>query len=1178
MAFIKQGWFIGLIGLLALCLVLWLIGPYIAIGGVAPLETVTGRVIACGTVLLIGGLGLFLIVRRRRKANAGLIAGMTSDDGRGGGASEEEVARLRKQFEDAVQALKESRGRRGGVSLYDLPWYVIIGPSGSGKSTILANSGLQFPLAARFGNKALRGVAGTRNCDWWFTDEAIFLDTAGRYTTQDNQENVDREGWRGFLDLLKRYRRRRPINGVLIAISIADLLTLAADERQSHVNAIRSRVAELYQHFGMRFPVYVLLTKCDLVPGFVEFFDDIGADDRAQVWGFTLDVEESRSLGNLKENLQSEFNILTARLRSRVLRRMNTERDMARRAALFSYPDQMSGLLELVQGFIHETFAPSSYEDSAFLRGVYLTSGTQEGSPIDRLLGGLARSLGIEIKAARNRSQGRSYFITRLLRDVMFQESGLTGVNRRFERQRLWAQRAVYAGALVFTLAMAVVWTISYSLNRSFMRDIGAAVAQYDKAREADDSGQAALSAAQPRLDAAAHVREVATSHAESTPWAMRFGLYQGDYLGTAAHDGLVREVDTRFFPRLLNSLAAELGNPVRDVYAVYEFLRVYLMLGNPEHFDAADVRAATESLIRATPGATAVDPKALLAHLDVGLAGKPRPQPISPEIVGRARQRLATQPLEVFVLNRIKLDYQRKGEQPMRLLDLLGPRGPNLMSRRSGKALDEPLSALYTRKGFFATFLVQSAEKVKTLGSESWVLGDDSGSGLQQQDLAALPGRLLKLYETEYINAWQGLLDDIAIAHFTSLTDAAEKLLLLTGADSPIRGVLTAVARETSGLDPNAAAASQALASAGAVGAAVQAVGQAAGTASRFSNLLEPGPAAGPNAMAGQQITQRFKPLNDFVQGPNGAPGRLDALMALLGQVQQELAATGAGIGKQSSESVLVRGDLARRLELEAQQLPAPVKQWTLQMAADIRGVVGRDASTGILQGVKVGVGQPCIQLLTGRYPLVKGTPNDVKLADFANVFATGGLLDKYFSDKLASLVDTSVHPWRWRSTGDGSLSLPPSIPVQFERAAAIRATYFAMGGQQPKIRFEVKPVQLSADLAQVMLSIDGQQISYRHGPIMAQPIEWPGAAGAAEVRAVITRLDGSQQSQVVEGPWALFRLIDAVGQPGGSPDKVTIPIGSSQSGAVFEFASGSALNPFQTKLLTEFSCPGGT
>ena len=105
-------------------------------------------------------------------------------------------------------------------------------------------------------------------------------------------------------------------NGVLVAISIADLLTLAADERQSHVNAIRSRVAELYQHFGMRFPVYVLLTKCDLVPGFVEFFDDMGADDRAQVWGFTLDVEESRALGNLKESLQSEFDFLIARLRT----------------------------------------------------------------------------------------------------------------------------------------------------------------------------------------------------------------------------------------------------------------------------------------------------------------------------------------------------------------------------------------------------------------------------------------------------------------------------------------------------------------------------------------------------------------------------------------------------------------------------------------------------------------------------------------------------------------------------------------------------------------------------------------------------------------------------------------------------------------------------------------------
>ena len=76
---------------------------------------------------------------------------------------------------------------------------MIIGPPGSGKTTALVNSGLKFPLEQRFGKDALRGVGGTRNCDWWFTDEAIFLDTAGRYTTQDSDARADAAGWIEFL-------------------------------------------------------------------------------------------------------------------------------------------------------------------------------------------------------------------------------------------------------------------------------------------------------------------------------------------------------------------------------------------------------------------------------------------------------------------------------------------------------------------------------------------------------------------------------------------------------------------------------------------------------------------------------------------------------------------------------------------------------------------------------------------------------------------------------------------------------------------------------------------------------------------------------------------------------------------------------------------------------------------
>src|SRR3546814_7421177 len=99
-------------------------------------------------------------------------------------------------------------------------------------------------------------------------------------TTQDSHRAVDSAGWTGFLSLLKKHRPRQPINGTLVAISLSDLATLTETERLTHAREIRKRLRELHDELGVRFPTSVLFTKADLIAGFVEFFDDLGREER----------------------------------------------------------------------------------------------------------------------------------------------------------------------------------------------------------------------------------------------------------------------------------------------------------------------------------------------------------------------------------------------------------------------------------------------------------------------------------------------------------------------------------------------------------------------------------------------------------------------------------------------------------------------------------------------------------------------------------------------------------------------------------------------------------------------------------------------------------------------------------------------------------------------------------
>ncbi|WP_181175838.1 type VI secretion system membrane subunit TssM [Mesorhizobium sp. B2-7-2] len=1152
----------------------WYAGPLIRFADTRPLGPVWLRATIIGVTIVV--LALFYGIRfwQRRKAQKALETAIVRGDER-----HDDSQVLEARMSEAIATLKRTSGKRN--FLYDIPWYIIIGPPGAGKTTALVNSGLKFPLAGSGGAQPLAGVGGTRSCDWWFTDEAVLIDTAGRYTTQESDRERDKASWLAFLGLLKKHRTRQPINGVILAISLADLIGFDDRQLDAHVSEIRSRLRELHETLKVQFPVYLLFTKADLIAGFMDYFGDFDEARRRKVWGATFQTADRTK--NMAGEAPAAFDELAKRLAEEVADRLQEEPDPLARIALFGFPAQFGTLKNRITQFVGSLFDTSRSQVNVSLRGLYFSSGTQEGTPFDQVLGAIGRSFGSAAQAHLS-GAGKSFFLHDLLANVIFPESGWVSFDRAAERRIRLARFGGLAAIALAAVAVLGVLGLSFFANKALIASTRQAMAHY---RDSADSllkstavSDVDLENVIGPLDQLRNLPAGFENSDQGKPVEETFGLSQRERLLSASKTAYRQALERTFRSRLLVQAERTIQARMADPVALYEPLKIYLMLGGkaPKVDDELIVSWMKQDWEENRyPGENNREGRTQLEkHLRAMLALDDAYDPtfaLNQPLVEAAQRSLGRMSLADRASAQIKSAVYAARLQDFSIAAKAGPEAQLLFERTDGSQLaDLHVPGLYTRAGFNRFFLPQLARIAQMLVDDQWVLGGGGEQGGIDQDLPKLGPELTDRYGKEFAAAWNGVLDQLKLK--AMLKDKPQYLALsaLAAPDSPLDQLFTAIADETaltkdSGADGDIGTAQQDPAS---MAKGLARIGlQIAGGKSQS----RAGASSAVVQNAGASVEAQFRSFQALV---GGAAGRrpLDALTQNFRDIFQSLklaADVPAQIERVNANLQLQISTLRANVS----RLPKPLARMVNAAADELEGNVAEASVANLNQSLDQTVTRVCEEAVNGRYPFTRDGSDEISMADFTKLFAPGGLMDRFFAQNLAPLIDMTGQEWTWKQDARSSKDLAKSTLKVFQSAAEIRSAFFPSGGSVPSVSITITPTSLNSEVDSALLDVDGQTVQSAQAGNAPSIVTWPsGAASGSASLSLVPEMPGRASALKFEGPWALKRLFDKATITGdGANTEARFVIGGRD--VAYTIQAGSGANPLLLPALSGFSCP---
>ncbi|NAW89684.1 MULTISPECIES: type VI secretion system membrane subunit TssM [unclassified Vibrio] len=1140
---------------------IWWAGPWLEIAGNKPLESITARAVA-SSLFTLGALAVWGVWQWRK------LQGFKAEQKREDQLRQDPIKayeeRQEVELNQVMVSMKENLNKRN--YLYALPWYLVLGLENAGKTSLINRSGQNFVFSSVMRASGQKSE-NPYSFDWWIGDESVLIDPDGELLTQGNHSNdndgaMERRLWLHFVNWLERTRSRRPLNGIVLALDVSHLATATATERKAYANLLRARLRELMETLSTRLPVYIALTKLDLLHGFEPFFKHYSRSQREDVLGFTFSLDSIDDLDNWLNEFSKDYSQFVERINDVLPHAVSVPMDLEERNAIYSFTRQISGLKEILLQFFNDALASDQFSTSALVRGAYFTSVYQQGVPTNAFDDAASRRYGLDhaINKAQQAKNSTVYFTQKLFNNIIYPEAGLASDNFRVAKQkRRLIGLSVVAGSIA-TVLLVGTWHRYYLSNVKHSDAVLAKVNEYKN----EFPSNLYLASQQDVLVPLNKIREATLEFGffrDKPQYISDFGLYQGHTIGPMVEATYLNLLENRFLPLLMADVVVQLNQAKTDEEKL-AVLRVYRMMVDKSGRYKDYVLDYFSKYWQQEFAGQRVIQEELLGHLDYAmlhtdLAGdrargdrnaesvmKPYDQ-----VVAKVQSDLGSMPNDQRVYRNLKLNAQTVLGPSINLRNLIGPVFDVVFEERVVNSSSLYIPQMLTKKGFEDYFMPQSESVSELALIDSWVLGQSKSAQFSEADKHDLRNKIRSLYVADYTNTWRAALNEISVKYFSDINDAVSVLENFTGNIEPMQRLLRTLESNT------------------------QMYASVPKDEAAQKELLK-----NPKYKVASQIDAPFAELNAMLKPVGDKPAYINEVLVAVEELQnylksiQEAPDVGmAALDATKARVKLVNADPIYTVKRIASGLPKPLDTMVSKLADESWYVVKQEAIKHLEVRWHDDVYKTFEEKLAGRYPFNESSNKDSSLSDFESFFAPNGTLDNFYNNQLRMFVEENIAV----NDDDNAQSIiRKDVLEQLKQAKKIQQAFFNRKGVLD-VSFSVEPLRLSNNKRRSVLNVDGQYLAYSHGPRDSVELIWPNTlrdSAISKVTLVPTKNNMSPRSINIQGPWAFFRLLEQGDVVGASSTSVDFKFAVDGGEMIYRLNSEADINPFTERLFKSF------